>query len=300
MAKFEDLTGQKFGKLTVIERAEDYVFPNGTKRIQWLCKCDCGNERKAISKFLKNGTIKSCGCLRYNRKDLTGLRFGRLLVLNRNELRKKYWDCQCDCGNKCTIHMSQLQTGDTKSCGCIRKEMAYNQCKKYNEYEVQEDYVIMYTTKNEPFYVDIEDFWKVRYICWHKDEGGYLVGSIEKGHILLHRLIMDASDDMLVDHIHGEPTRNDNRKSNLRIATYQENAMNHGVAKDNTSGITGVNWHKTSNKWRAYIGINGKNIHLGSFDSFEDAINARKIAEEKYFGEWSYSNSQEINGRDLE
>lgn len=59
MGKFVDLTGQKFGRLTVVERAE-----NKGKRTAWLCKCDCGNYLKVKGSSLKNGYTKSCGCLK--------------------------------------------------------------------------------------------------------------------------------------------------------------------------------------------------------------------------------------------
>ena len=63
MGSTRDLTGMKFGRLTVIKRVEDHVMPSGEKRSRWLCKCDCGYEITIIGKALtkKNGT-KSCGC----------------------------------------------------------------------------------------------------------------------------------------------------------------------------------------------------------------------------------------------
>ena len=61
--KFQDLTGQKFCRLTVIERANDYVYPSGRHRAQWLCKCDCGNETIVKANDLKGGHTNSCGCL---------------------------------------------------------------------------------------------------------------------------------------------------------------------------------------------------------------------------------------------
>ena len=130
MSKVQDLTGLLFGKLKVIKRVEDYIFPNGDKHVQWLCQCECGNEKKTLGKYLKNGTVKSCGCLKRNKNDLTGLRFGKLLVLNRNEKTNHSWDCLCECGNRCVVNTSELQSGKTKSCGCLRKEVAYNMCKK--------------------------------------------------------------------------------------------------------------------------------------------------------------------------
>lgn len=58
MSKFIDLTGKKFGRLTVVERAE-----NKCNRTAWLCKCDCGNIRVFLGTHLKSGRSKSCGCL---------------------------------------------------------------------------------------------------------------------------------------------------------------------------------------------------------------------------------------------
>ena len=73
MGKFVDLTGRKFGRLTVIKRAEDYISPNGSKAPQWLCECECGNEIIVVGGRLtkKNGT-KSCGCLQKERASQVG------------------------------------------------------------------------------------------------------------------------------------------------------------------------------------------------------------------------------------
>lgn len=61
--KIIDLTGQKFGRLTAIKRVEDYVYPSGDKKTQWLCKCECGNNTIVRASSLKRGTTTSCGCL---------------------------------------------------------------------------------------------------------------------------------------------------------------------------------------------------------------------------------------------
>ena len=57
MGKFQDITGQKFGKLTVIKKVENI---NG--RTAYLCECECGNKKQIIGKYLKNGSTKTCGC----------------------------------------------------------------------------------------------------------------------------------------------------------------------------------------------------------------------------------------------
>ena len=109
---------------------------------------------------------------------------------------------------------------------------------------------------------------------------------------------MGAKSDEVVDHkIH--PPRNelkiDNRKNNLRIATVSKNGMNRSLNTNNTSGVTGVHWHIRTERWEASIGYSGKLIHLGQYDDFNDAVKARKDAEEKYYGEFSYENSQQLN-----
>lgn len=235
----KDLTGQKFGRLTVVRQVEDYISPSGKHYAKWLCYCQCGSFTEVMGSSLVSQDIVSCGC----------------------------------------FHKNQLAQRNKK------------QFKKCNDYEVQEDYVIMYTNKGEPFFVDLEDFWKVKNICWCKNSDGYIVGWTNNRQIGLHQVIMNASNGLVVDHIHGKESRNDNCKSNLRIATISQNGMNKKIMSNNTSGTTGVVWVKNKNKWKAQIGIDNEMIYLGSFNNKEDAVKARKEAEEKYFGEWSYNNS---------
>ena len=106
--------GNTYGYLTVIERAPN----NKDNRAMWKCRCKCGNELVVLGKSLRNGNTKSCGCYQKERAaesnmergggDLTGQRFGRLVVLSfsrwlvgENGKRRRVWLCQCDCGNAC-------------------------------------------------------------------------------------------------------------------------------------------------------------------------------------------------------
>lgn len=149
MGKFKDLTGMKFGRLTIIKRAEDYVSPSGEKKVQWLCECSCENKT-------------------------------RIIVIGSN-----------------------LTKRNTESCGCLAKEKTIKRNKsrkRYNQYDLSGEYGIGYTSKGEKFYFDLEDYDKIKDYCWHTK-------------------------------------------------------------------------------------------FLGSYDSFEDAVTARKTAEDKYFGEFSYDNS---------
>lgn len=67
MPKLKDLSGMKFGRLTVLSRTTDYIEPSGRKRVVWLCKCDCGNYISTQGSSLKSGSTKSCGCIKAER-----------------------------------------------------------------------------------------------------------------------------------------------------------------------------------------------------------------------------------------
>lgn len=104
---FDDLTGRKFHRWTVLYRTENKIEPSGRKVTMWQCVCDCGVEKAIRSGSLKSGSSKSCGCLKLDsllvKHDLTNKRFGRWLVLEkrgaapaaygRNEYR---WLCRCE------------------------------------------------------------------------------------------------------------------------------------------------------------------------------------------------------------
>lgn len=139
MIKFNDLTGKKFNKLLVIERD---ISKAKDGSIMWKCLCDCGNYKILPSTLLKNGKIKSCGCLPKSFEDLTGQRFGRLTASERDEHREKdnriRWICQCDCGNKKSVSAVCLKSGTVKSCGCLAREGIDITNKKFGRWTVIE------------------------------------------------------------------------------------------------------------------------------------------------------------------
>ena len=126
-----DLTGKKFGKLTVIERADDYILKSGNKEPCWKCRCECGSATIVLAHNLKNGTTKSCGCLKKH-EDLIGKKFGKLIVLGfEYEKNGQYFEkCRCECGNIAVVNSTSLKRGLTKSCGCIRNESSTKTAKK--------------------------------------------------------------------------------------------------------------------------------------------------------------------------
>lgn len=117
----KDLTGQRFGRLKVMA-----VEPVQKGPTLWRCRCDCGNETIVPTAQLTSGNKKSCGCLAHPpRKEFVGKRFGKLLVTDYAGKRAGMhrWKCLCDCGMSTVVGQTLLQTGKTKSCGCIQAQV---------------------------------------------------------------------------------------------------------------------------------------------------------------------------------
>ena len=212
-------------------------------------------------------------------KDLTGRRFGRLVVLHRNgsdKHKNAMWLCKCDCGNECSVAGASLWRGCTRSCGCYRKT---------NRYEQDGNVAKIYLANGAVVLIDADDIELVSKYQWGII-GGYARTAIDGRTTSMHRLIMKEPKGLVVDHINHNGL--DNRKSNLRVCTQSNNAMNRKKAINNTSGYIGVIFKKDCNRWEAFIRAEGKRKYLGLFATPELAYEARKEAEEKYFGEFSY------------
>lgn len=249
------------------------------------------------------------------KQDLTGWKQwehgvpdGRLTVLHQTEdyvspndgKHFARWLCECSCEehNKVIASSSHIKSGRIKSCGCFKTDIILHTVERHhktNTYQLDGEYGIGYTFKNEEFWFDLEDYEKIKDYCWSYGSHGYLQTKIPNTNkrVLFHRLVMNVTDDeIVVDHINHLPKREhkfDNRKLNLRLVTQSKNCMNRAKGSNNTSGVTGVTWHKRDQVWIARIGVGGKRIILGSFIEFQDAVNARRAAEEKYYGEYRYN-----------
>ena len=205
-----------------------------------------------------------------------GERFGRLIVIRKgedeidpksNKRKSRYW-CQCDCGSEeKLIRGANLVDGSIQSCGCLHREVSSETAKtkishgkKYNTYDLTGEFGIGCTFKGEEFYFDLEDYDKIKNICWYLHSKGYIIGHIAGSNkqIKMHQLILPTDDGYIVDHINTH-MKTDNRKVNLRIATQMENTRNRQKQKNNTSGRTGVSFDKNANKWVAFIGYNQTN-----------------------------------------
>lgn len=234
MGVFNDLTGQNFGRLTVICRIDNDKHGN----VQWLCECSC----EAHSRIVTTG--------------------------------------------------AHLKSGHTKSCGCMKRENKEHS--KYNTYLLYDDYGVCSMNGNNEFYFDLDDYDLVRQYYWSVNSSGYASsyyftrdnnGKRIHHTKLLHRIIMNAPNNMDVDHINHNKL--DNRKNNLRLCSSQQNDYNNSLSKRNTSGVIGVSYDKRLEKWRSYITFEGEWINLGIYFNKEDAIIARLTAELKYFKEFA-------------
>lgn len=235
----EDLTGRVFGRLTVIEQADDYIEPlSGQRHAQWLCEYSC-EEHKQI-------------------------------VVKQSSLKKK---------------------NPTQSCGCLQKEKASNIFHKTNLYseklsDEHGEYYIGYTNNtNKEFYVDADDFDKVKDLCWtetiNRNKFHQLTTTNNDGKtIAMHILLGFKWYD------HSDRNQLNNRKYNLRQCSRQENNRNKSVRSNNKSGVTGVSFDKRRNKWNVELS-DGNFRFRKAFNNFDDAVKARLEAEMRYFGEFA-------------
>ena len=233
-------------------------------------------------------------------RDLTGRQFGRLTVIERapdhvnaDGSKRTQWLCRCSCESQTVkvVHAKNLLSGNTQSCGCLMRERcshAGGQNKGKNRFTINGDTIIGITQQGDLFFFDRDDYDRVSQHYWQRHHSGYFFSSIDGKRIALHRFIMDAKPGQKVDHINHQ--KENSKKSNLRFITSGMNKANASLAKNNTSGVTGISY-RPNNTWIARLMIDGVSHYYGQFKNKEDAIAARSAAEEKYFGEYSYTNS---------
>lgn len=218
-------------------------------------------------------------------KDLTGMTFGHWTVLYAVENDKnghRQYMCECDCAKRTRrkVLATYLVNGKSTCCGCVKNRPKRNK-RTVNEYIFHKDYIEGLGNLGKSFYIDYEDYEKVKDLKWTCNSKGYWAHhELHEKSILLHRYIMETDKEVLVDHKDQNPCNN--RRKNLRITNVQNNRFNTKPSIINKSGVIGVSESKTEGKWVASIKINGKKIHLGTFSSKEEAILARLKAEIKY------------------
>lgn len=222
-----------------------------------------------------------------------GRKYNRLTVVRIIDRNKS--ECLCDCGKLVTVWNSNLYNGHTKSCGCYNKELSAARMKKDpNTIEINGDLIyIKFDNSDQYCIINKESYDLVKDYRWSIGSTGYAVSRTEdKGKMyLMHRIIMNVPDDMVIDHVNHNKL--DNRLSNLRICTQIQNTQNYNKSKKNTSGYKGVS--KSGNKWLAQIYHNGKHYHIGLFNTAEEAARARDKKAKELCGEYAYLNFPDDN-----
>lgn len=263
----KDLTGQRFGRLTVVEPTPERGKNGATV---WKCRCDCGQETLAVATQLTQGYKKSCGCLgKPGLKDYVGRRFGRLVVTayagKSGGMHR--WQCRCDCGGTTVVGQTLLQSGKTKSCGCLAHPPAQPlQGRRFGRLTV-----LSFDGNRGGKY-----YWRCQCDCGREAVVAQTnllrgrtksCGCLQAGTLTENRKLVDGTSVALLEKTPGR------------------------LVRSNTSGHNGVYFNRRSEKWAAQIGFKGKTYYLGSFENIEDAVAARQEAEKRIYGgflEWYY------------
>jgi hypothetical protein len=213
--------------------------------------------------------------------DLTGQKFGKLQVIERTKSHnnKVKWRCICECGKSTVAESYLLKKGYTKSCGCLKSEvlkernMVSNPITRIPGYKNWISMISRCTYQNDVSYlyyggrgIKVCDRWLNSFANFIEDMG-------ER-----------PSPNHSIDRINSDGNYS---SDNCKWSTQLEQIRNRRTAKNNTSGVNGVSFHKETSKWVSTIYVNGKRMYLGGFENVQDAIDIRKESEEKYWGKES-------------
>lgn len=233
--------------------------------------------------------------------NLIGNKYGRLLVVEyagNTKHGSALWNCVCDCNNIFIAIAGSLKSGNTKSCGCLRKDKIYRRGFIPSKAIIKDGIatIEICDKKNKIIahaIVDEIDYDKVKDFRWSLSGNRYVAARMTHGdntRIYLHRLLLNTKK-VHTDHINGD--RLDNRRNNLRECTHAENFHNQSkrqtyAGRPTTSIYKGV--CLANGKWVAQIGVDKKRIRLGSYVNEEEAGLAYNKAALKYFGEFARIN----------
>lgn len=206
------------------------------------------------------------------RLELVGQRFGRLMVISESRQNKHggwYWNCNCDCGNATVVSVGHLRNGHTKSCGCLNQERItkHGMCHT-PEYKVWQ--AMMQRCRNPKYKTYAYYGGRGIRVCkhWFKFENFYKdMGKRPTKNLTLERINNEKGYSL----------------DNCVWANWVSQSRNKRLGKRNTSGYMGVFWDNGRKKWAARIMANYKDIYLGCFANFLDAVKARRNGEIKYW-----------------
>ena len=262
-----DLAGEKVGRWLVLD--EFQINPRGEKLR--LCQCECGTQRYVRDRSLRYGGSLSCGCLQREASsksaahDLTGQRFGELLVLGMAPPRKNggiWWRCECSCGKEYEVPGTLLVTGRRTHCGCLTRRGRPNDIagQRFNRLTA------LYPTQERDAKGSV--IWHCRCDCGNEVDVPYnyllycdikSCGCQKKEH--------DQKLSAFLTHV-----------SNTSL----DMVKSRKVPKDNTTGVRGV--YLIKGRYEAKIVFQKKQYYLGKYDTVAEAAKARQAAEEILFG----------------
>jgi len=156
---------------------------------------------------------------------------------------------------------------------------------KGNIYEIIGDTANCLLADGSVTRVSIESISLLKTCTWCRSGNSYVMTRSINPSISIQRFLLGAKEGEIVDRIDRNPLNN--TLENLRICTKQENAINTKVRSDNSTGHKGVAYHKKAGKYRAYINLNGKQKHLGLFDTAEQAAQRYNEASCAIFGDFT-------------
>lgn len=278
-----DLIGKQFGYLTVIQQSAGSSY---------LCRCTCGNEKEIEARDLLRNHNTSCGCMRgkHRRKDISGMRSGKVVVIEPSTQKRRnvlLWKCRCDCGKEFLTEGYKISSGIIQSCGCERtshklKDLTGQRFGKLVALCRLEE-------KRGSSYL-----WKCQCDCGNTAKasvnellkGGTKTCGCGKTETALKTI---AEYGTVIEHTH--------YIDDTCVELLKRKRLN----SNNTSGFTGVQARR--DRWIAVITFKKKVYYLGSYKNIEDAVAARKRAEEHYFDtflDWYYKEYRKVGSNSKE
>lgn len=209
--------------------------------------------------------------------DLTGKTFGRWTVNKRSGSTKDgkaAWECACECGEINVVNGGNLVRGKSLSCGCFQKERAsecaiHHGLSKTIEHRIWMGMKSRCYNKKDKFYKDyggrgivVSDVWRNDFLRFYKDMG------------------RRPSNEHSIDR---KDVNGNYSPDNCKWSTTVEQARNRRVRKTNKSSYSGVFMRKDSSRYTAYISVNKYRMHLGTFETLDEAKSARLNAEREYW-----------------
>jgi hypothetical protein len=230
------------------------------------------------------------------------LKFGRWTVLGeaeRDAEGRQRWFCRCDCGTEAVQDPRELRRGGSRSCGCVTREKAAarREALMQRPRRVKRNALPPVDQLHKLFVYDHN----AKGLRWRVDRNkaraGNRAGSINgQGrrlvkidgmnyyeHRLVWKMLKGEEPPEIVDHIRIKDVTV-NSLTNLRAVSKSESVFHRSTFSNNKTGVTGVWWDRTCEKWIAAICVNHHQIALGRFDKFKDAVAARRAAELQYYG----------------